>query len=132
MSEELMPCPFCGGEASLFTAEEVGYIGDVHFTVKCNGCFCGTGHYADPGRAAEAWNRRAQQPNEPLTLDELKGMLSEPVWVKSLFDGTVKGAVINNANAAAYVLCGVRYDTFGNYSKTWLAYRSPPEAGEKE
>ena len=75
-------------------------------------------------------NHRAQQPNEPLTLDELKGMLSEPVWVKSLLDGTVKGAVINNANAAAYVLCGVRYDTFGNYGKTWLAYRSKPEAGE--
>ena len=55
---ELKPCPFCGGEADIFTSVEVGYLGSNKFTVRCGNCFCGTGHYEDTERAKEAWNRR--------------------------------------------------------------------------
>ena len=65
--EKLKPCPFCGGEASLFTTDEIGYLGSDRFTTKCNGCFCGTGHYAGPERAIEAWNRRPAPENKALT-----------------------------------------------------------------
>ena len=136
MSEELKPCPFCGGEA------RIDNEGTDFYAIFCDKCgtltsfakdsnFDGSDFYTKE-QVISAWNRRAQQPNEPLTVEELKSMQSEPVWVKSLLDGTVKGAVINNTHAAAYVLwCGVRYDTFDNYGKSWLAYRRPPEAGEK-
>lgn len=146
MSEELKPCPFCGGEASLFTAEEVGYIGDEHFAVKCNGCFCGTGHYADPGRAAEAWNRRPQQPNEALTVDELWRMDGQPVWVKSVDPNDSdtnywaivsanmhyshkSGGVISTSTDGVAVVA-IAY--FENYGKTWVAYRHKPEPLKEE
>lgn len=55
---KLKPCPFCGSEADIFTSDEVGYLGNDRYTVKCGNCFCGTGHYKDRGRSVEAWNRR--------------------------------------------------------------------------
>ncbi len=50
---ELKPCPFCGCGAEMFVR------GDDRYTARCRSCFCGTGEYKDPGRASEAWNRRA-------------------------------------------------------------------------
>ena len=50
---ELKPCPFCGCGAEMFVR------GDDRYTARCRSCFCGTGEYQDPGRASEAWNRRA-------------------------------------------------------------------------
>lgn len=35
MSEELKPCPFCGGEAEIVDAEECG---PQAYVVTCNGC----------------------------------------------------------------------------------------------
>ena len=58
-SSRFKPCPFCGGEADIFTSNEVGCPGNDRYTIKCGNCFCGTGHYKDPIRAAEAWNRRS-------------------------------------------------------------------------
>ena len=139
MPEELKPCPFCGGEASLFTAEEVGYIGDEHFAVKCNGCFCGTGHYADPGRATEAWNRRAQQPNEALTVDELRQMIGSPIWISGLNRYGILGRKgIDADDDGKPIYC---YVVGFAHGWEWIedvladgrkAYRCPPEAGEKE
>lgn len=134
---ELKACPFCGGEASLFTTDEIGYIGDEHFTVKCNGCFCGTGHYADPERAIEAWNRRAQQPNNPLTLKELPCF--EPIYVVPLGSSVGEWSAhwciyqIDNATAKSDTHKGrmwFLYDT--DYGKTWLAYDHKPEGSEEK
>lgn len=50
---ELKPCPFCGCGAEMIVR------GDDRYTARCRSCFCGTGEYKDPGRASEAWNRRA-------------------------------------------------------------------------
>lgn len=81
------------------------------------------------------WNRRAQQPNEPLTVDELRQMIGQWVWVESKdvlcpngwyrvepqfretislagVDGTIYETSIANGDSAAY--------------------RCPPKAGEKE
>lgn len=59
--EELKPCPFCGGEASV--------IGKPHETKFCVGCgddtclgFSGLGWlYGTEEDAAAAWNRRAER-----------------------------------------------------------------------
>lgn len=81
---ELKPCPFCGGAPAVI---EDGYKAiAVH-------CFnCGADITAETERkACAAWNRRAQPANEPkvveidqvknepLTLDELRGMDGELV-----------------------------------------------------
>ena len=65
MSEKLLPCPFCGGEA------EVIFDGDGEMSavaVKCKDCGITTIHYLDDTRKAiEAWNRRVEpkEPKEP-------------------------------------------------------------------
>ena len=84
------------------------------------------------------------QPNEPLTLEELREMGGEPVWVKRL-----KGLSICDTDWAV-VECrldpgvkhyeirvfwpGSEYEdepSEDDYGKTWIAYRRPPE-GEEE
>ena len=73
---------------------------------------------------------------EPLTLDELRQMDGEPVWVcfsKEIFreDGwfiiteTGKCEVILNGKVSVY-------KSFDYYGKTWLAYRQKPEEDKHE
>ena len=83
------------------------------------------------------------QPNEPLTLEELREMDGQPVWVKRL-----KGlSVCDTGWAVIEYVAGAIKGKFwrilwpgsevcdtplaSNYGKTWLAYRRPPE-GEEE
>jgi len=65
MSEELKPCPFCGGEAILKR-----YVNgfNVWSEIMCDRCGVRqdsivVGYYNDD-EAAEAWNRRAGEKNE--------------------------------------------------------------------
>ena len=84
------------------------------------------------------WARKAlrstlTQPNEPLTLEQLREMDGEPVWIA-------------NPDALGYGRWGIVDGVYqaeddqvlmlrGDYSchyygKTWLAYRRPPEGEE--
>lgn len=55
MSEELKPCPFCGGEAKEFTGEDAA---PHRWTVECDSCGAHVG--SDTRHKARAkWNRRA-------------------------------------------------------------------------
>lgn len=64
---ELKPCPFCGGIAQL-SHTSCGGIYDTTY-VLCVGCGCKTKlfeisvTYAADDKAAEAWNRRANDGN---------------------------------------------------------------------
>lgn len=58
--DKLKPCPFCGEEAQIFTDDEMGYLGNTQYLVKCGNCLCGTGHYSNPEYAIEAWNKRVK------------------------------------------------------------------------
>lgn len=63
--------------------------------------------------------------NRPLTLDELRKMQGEPVWVHNLEVGksfwmlAYEDAVNNRAGYLAY----------SSYGKRWLAYRNKPIEG---
>lgn len=63
MSEaELLPCPFCGGMASVEHVDKVWEVGCDHFDVDPSGkdC-CGSGigsSYATKREAIKAWNTR--------------------------------------------------------------------------
>ena len=95
------------------------------------------------------WARKAlqstlTQPNEPLTLEELREMDGHPVWVKQL-----KGLSVCDTDWAVVEFRlepDVKHDKIrvwwpgsededtpseDDYGKTWLAYRRPPE-GEEE
>lgn len=79
------------------------------------------------------WARKAlqptlTQPNEPLTLEELREMDGEPVWVENKNNPALSGWGIMLEN-----ICSAYHDIFSieQYNKTWLAYRRPPE-GEEE
>ena len=84
------------------------------------------------------------QPNEPLTLEELREMNGEPVWVKRLKGLSVcdtDWAVVEfrlEPDVKHYEIRvwwpGIEYEdtpSEDDYGKTWIAYRRPPE-GEEE
>ena len=54
---ELKPCPFCGGEAEMLTAESMhgGYL----FGIMCNDCRSRGDIYDNEAEAIAAWNSRA-------------------------------------------------------------------------
>lgn len=56
---ELKPCPFCGGEAEVLTAESMngGYL----FGIMCNDCRSRGDVYNTEAEATEAWNTRAER-----------------------------------------------------------------------
>jgi hypothetical protein len=133
MSEKLLLCPFCGGEADKRWFAE-------YDSIQCDKCGlvailpqhgCGHEHIA-------AWNRRAKPENEPLTLDEMNALDHEPIYV--LHTGgkwTMNGWHI--ATASSYQnhgRCDLEIDNgntiidMQNYGKTWLAYRYKPERSE--
>lgn len=70
MSENnLLPCPFCGGEAKLIGfSKGKGLLKKAHYTddktksngffVKCLACGCDTGMSLDENFAIAAWNKR--------------------------------------------------------------------------
>ena len=66
--------------------------------------------------------------NEPLTLDELRQMEGQPVYI---VENTEYWAIVNSFDQAGVYLLSYGnpddYGYFGFYGKTWLAYRQKPE-----
>lgn len=84
--------------------------------------------------------KAAPQPNAPLTLDELRKMGGEPVWLHTFSSAQKKTNVaqwaivetVGNANAT-FLRAGINSRLtkwFANYGNTWLAYLRKPEEGE--
>lgn len=74
---------------------------------------------------------RAQQDvekNDPMTLDELRDMNRQHVWIKQK-DGFITGAVIDIVLDRVIAIWATGRDGIEierEYGKTWLAYRRPP------
>ena len=76
-------------------------------------------------------------PNAPLTLDELREMDGEPVWMSTRrlsewcivhsfhSDDVIGGGIIVTRRTAEK-----RTYSYADYGKTWLAYRRKPEEGD--
>ena len=71
--------------------------------------------------------------NEPLTLDELRRMEGQPVYI---VENTEYWAIVNSFDQAGVYLLSYGnpddYGYFGLYGKTWLAYRQKPEEDKHE
>lgn len=75
-----------------------------------------------------AWNNRAEQPNEPLTLDELNQMKGKPVWFTDKNGSIGVWGIVGIFNSRKLFI-RTAYDTMGHeddYNKTWLAFRRKP------
>lgn len=87
-----------------------------------------------------ALRTQREQPNEPLTLDELRHMDREPVWLYTFSSvrkkTNISQWVILEAVNSAYAVfvragCNSRLTKrFSNYGETWLAYRRKPRQEE--
>ncbi len=93
--------------------------------------------------ASEYWDDKAVsvRPNPPLTLDELRQMDGEPVWLHTFSSvqkktNIAQWAIFEVAGAASAVFvragCNARLTKlFSDYGKTWLAYSHKPKEGSK-
>ena len=72
-------------------------------------------------------------PNEPLTIEQLREMDGEPVWVQTpgipQYGRWVIVAGIDTNDGQKTLYCQGDY-TCRNYGQDWLAYRRPPEGEE--
>ena len=74
--------------------------------------------------------------NEPLTLDELRKMDGEPVWVVCLTpeiydEPPIRWRILEKSIIGTFGVWGNKDSclTERDYGKTWLAYRQKPEEG---
>lgn len=78
----------------------------------------------------------APPPNGPLTLEQLREMEGEPVWISYVNSAKGKYHIVRAFGPNSIIFD--EYDKefgpykslfLGNYGKTWLAYRRRPEEG---
>ena len=141
---ELKKCPICHEQA------KIGYACGDYFAHCSDGCPSPMCDHASESTTVCAWNdwaewceknRRAQPENEPLTLEELRQMEGEPVYVVTL-DNPLENqpywaiAGINSNDSrhqngvALYNRVQGDWGAFDLYGDTWLAYRRKPERSE--
>ena len=73
-------------------------------------------------------------PNEPLTLEELREMNEEPVWIQNLEEPTKSQWRLLYWDREKYLVLqgiSVRGYLLEEYGESWLAYRCPPEKKDK-
>lgn len=72
MTDTLLPCPFCGGEADAY--QSGAWLRD-HFMwyVKCGRCFTATCDKSTEAEAVAAWNTRTERTCRKVIPDEMEG-----------------------------------------------------------
>lgn len=74
----------------------------------------------------------AQQPNDPLTLEELREMDGEPVWVYNVYNGWCTCRVIDEMDANSIFFTDGMARCLKMYGNGWTAYRRKPEDKNNE
>ena len=141
--EKLKLCPFCGGEASCNNRGLNDKNGNPVWWAECLSCGASIeGTENTKGAAIAAWNKRAQdteakrrrteQNPKPLTLDELREIEEEIVWVET--DECKAWYRAGEAGSSGIRSLDGRLTTLkdADYGKTWIAYRTKPERSGEE
>jgi Lar family restriction alleviation protein len=77
MSEELKPCPFCGGDASLIVKTFFGLPEEDVYTVACNDCKSQSCYSDDHKETIKIWNTRPAEDALKAEVERLKAVLAE-------------------------------------------------------
>ena len=125
-------CSHCSRQLDIYYCESRLYL------VRCKHCkIVSLVEAGNPNEAAEKVSHRAAPENKPLTLEELPCF--EPIYVVPLGSSVGEWSAhwciyqIDNATAKSDTHKGRMWFLYNtDYSKSWLAYRRPPEEGEKE
>lgn len=128
---ELNPCPFCGNTRIFY--ERYRSLAGERWRCWCTECLAGIdpGTAQEVGQVREMWNRR---PVLPLTLEQLRKMDGEPVWLVGVssvnnFKGHWDICSLESGDSPVFPYCGEDPD-INLYGITWKAYRRRPEEGE--
>lgn len=139
----LKKCPFCGGDAEIWHEMHPPFCEYVY----CKKCGFRTLKHIDAQNAIIDWNRRFDPPNDPLTLEQLREMGGEAVWVESLEGIRKSGFGIVHLFPPPSLGVVRKIWIFGGesefwqdipwprskkrqeYGKRWIAYRRKPEEG---
>ena len=81
-------------------------------------------------------SQRTIKENQPLTLDELRKMDGEPVWIHFIGGAVIRNDgwfIVSQIGTSEIFLSGKVsvYKNFLYYGETWLAYRQKPEEVQK-
>lgn len=124
--EELKPCPFCGSKAK-FGANKSCCGKTVRIDCTNPQCGANINAFSSKAEAIKVWNRRAATEDNPLTLEQLREMGGEQVWIpetEAYFSGygivNVKEEKVYQSNEDG------DYYPFDEYG-AWLAYARKPE-----
>lgn len=127
MNEVLRECPFCGSNNIIFMDSS----NEVDEKAWCVECQANIPRFK--GRREEliqAWNRRTQPDNPPLSLEQLRGMGGEPVWIEDLEEPENSEWKICYWDRGKYLVLTSMHcqgHLLDEYGKTWLAYAHKPE-----
>jgi hypothetical protein len=126
MSDQLKPCPFCG----VLPIERDDFGGVGLFLTSCENPKCGIHPYR-VGKTREEctikWNLRTAEQNEPLTLEQLRGMDGCPVYCVGFGNKGLDGFGLVNVEANEIVDSqGDSWD-LDDYNETFIAYLRKPE-----
>lgn len=144
---KLLSCPFCGevpAEGYRLGADwhkcESGEVYISCSSPKHEGV-CLQVYGENFEQAAETWNRRTEPDNKALTVEELRGMDGEPVWIVAhpdwghweLSECAEDYFEDRDEDFYGMTMPPTISDPMGRYGlhmMGWLAYRRPPEKGE--
>lgn len=79
--DELKPCPCCEGESDCNNTGIQTQDGTNLWWVECLVCGLSTDGHETKEQALDTWNRRPAPENNPLTLEQLRNMDGEPVFI---------------------------------------------------
>lgn len=85
--------------------------------------------YEDTGLTPEEITAMVASPNDPFTLDELRQMDGEPVYIKCLFNDELSSyTVLDEPHVDGNgIYTRLFYAAFESHEDDWLAYRRKPE-----
>lgn len=69
----LLPCPFCGGAATL----NASGLFDMNYQVMCDICYAATGHCKNADKIKEVWNTR----HDPVKAELLEALKEAEAYI---------------------------------------------------